>query len=210
MLKISCTPNILRAALTHAADGDCRFYLNAVAIERTTRGIAVVASDGHRMFVATQDAGIFEGDEPIGSLFIVPRSLIAAIRSTDKSIELVLASGQAVLTICDAKGSARTVSMLMIDARYPEWRRVVPYGEPRDTSPGQFNIEYLADANKALQILGGKYTHIQHRGSQQCAIISADGISAFVVVMPVHPIVAGDVAGILAAIDARPPEALAA
>lgn len=210
MLKVSCSPSIFRAALSHAADRDVRFYLNAVMIERTAHGVVVVASDGHRMFVGAQDVGSFEGDAPIGSTFIIPRALIAAVRSTDKAVELVLDSGLATLTLHDAKAAGRTISMPLVDGPYPEWRRAVPHGEPRDTSPGQFNIEYLADAHKALQILGGKYTHIQHRGSQQCATLSAHGISAFVIVMPMHPVAPGDVGEILAAIDARPREALAA
>ena len=144
----------LRAARTHSADGDIRYYLNGVYLD-TQRG-KVVATDGHRMLVA-HARGVKLDAAPV----IIPNDLLdAALKqfggeyARGKSLgacDVSITIDGAQLTIATPTGH---VTGRPLDGQFPEWRRVVPNGEDGvlDQAPAVLNSDYVTEACAAFAI----------------------------------------------------------
>ena len=165
----------LRAARTHSADNDIRRYLCGVYLD-TQRG-KVVATDGHRMMVATA-RGVKLDAAPV----IIPNELLDAalkqfggeyargkvLGACDVSITIGAnppsASGARSITIATPTGQ---VSGLTIDGEFPDWRKVVPKGDEDgllDGAPAVLNSDYVTEACAAFAIartlLSSKKSHV--------------------------------------------------
>ena len=147
----------LRAARTHSADGDIRYYLNGVYLD-TQRG-KVVATDGHRMLVAHARGVMVKA----GAAVIVPNDLLdAALKqfggeyARGKSlgacdVSITIDGAQNSLSIATPTGH---VTGRPLDGQFPDWRRVVPQGEPGvlDGAPAVLNSDYVTEACAAFAI----------------------------------------------------------
>ncbi len=111
--------------LTHfaMAQQDVRYYLNGLLLEISTEGIKAVATDGHRLAVATLEQEIAELDEPRG--LIVPRKgvseLLRLLAGGDETLEMAIAPNQIQILL----GGVRFTSKL-IDGKFPDYERVIP------------------------------------------------------------------------------------
>lgn len=169
-----------------------RYYLQGVFIEPCEAGgVALVATDGHRMFVAYDETGVSAG------AYIVQASK-DVLRACKKSASLWTGhegGGQPteMATVGDDEGSATisgTVSFL--DGTFPDWRRVIPTEKGSGFAP--VNARYLADFAKAAQDMA------KARGERRCFPINVSGslnaapcvvsfgqnIPAFGLLMPLH------------------------
>ena len=171
----------LRAARTHSADKDIRTYLCGVYLD--TKAGKVVATDGHRMLVATA-RGVKVDAPPV----IIPNDLLdAALKqfggeyARGKALGVVdvavtvdasapSASSARVVTIKTPSGQVQGVEL---SGQFPEWRRVVPKADDVATfAPAVLNWEYVMDACEALTIAanigkakaGQHATRVQQRG----------------------------------------------
>jgi hypothetical protein len=145
----------LRAARTHSADGDIRYYLNGVYLD-TQRG-KVVATDGHRMLVA-HARGVKLDAAPV----IIPNELLdAALKQFggEYARGKSLGACDVSITIDGAQLSIATptghVTGRPLDGQFPDWRRVVPKGDEDGLltgAPAVLNSDYVTEACAAFAI----------------------------------------------------------
>lgn len=124
----------LQALLMFAAKNDRRFYLNGIYSD--TAGY-LVATDGHRiLYIKTGEPGLD---------VIIPREAAeAAVKMAKKGQEIPL-----------TKTSIGQVVYTPFDAKYPDWRRVIPGSDNLQPSPQcLFVWQYLTDAEKAFKLMG--------------------------------------------------------
>lgn len=167
----------LKAALTHAAVRDARFYLLGVLLEAAQNGdLHIVATDGHRMFI-----GVLPGaaaDMPELTRIIVPTDVIKR-QAKKGDVEVA----------CEA-GVWRLGNEIFkpIEGVFPPWRRVIPSADAEGLAPG-FNYAYLADTEIALGLwAGGRSAQVvcEPHGEYAATVTSADP-TAFCLVMPLRP-----------------------
>ena len=193
----------LRAARTHSADKDVRYYLCGVYLD--TKAGKVVATDGHRMLVA-HARGVRSAAAPV----IIPNDLLdAALKqfggeyARGKSLGAVpvtVTIDGAQLTIATPTGQ---VTGRPIAGEFPDWRRVVPQGEPGvlDQAPAVYQWPYITDACEALSIArnvaksktGRHEIRVYQRGEFP-AIVCDAAADVVVIVMPMRHDVPADAA----------------
>jgi hypothetical protein len=192
----------LRAARTHSADKDVRYYLCGVYLD--TKAGKVVATDGHRMLVATA-RGVKLDAAPV----IIPNELLDAalkqfggdyargkpLGAVDVSITVGAnppsASGARSLTIATPTGQVQGVAIV---GEFPDWRRVVPKADEAEPfAPAVLNWQYVTDACEALTIAanigkakaGQHATRVQQRGEFP-AIVCSSNPNVMALVMPLR------------------------
>lgn len=184
--------NVLKAALTHASKNDCRYYLEGVHIDRATGH--VVATDGHRMFVARLAKDTWSS----GASFTIPRKMLeTAIKMSGKCDVITVTFEQTERPDPERDGvtivSAPVISVdgitgAPIDGKYPDWRRVAPATVSGE--PSTYNPEYLLAAHKALDMACGRggqpyCNEMSTNGNAPGVLTCADGDAA-VVIMPMR------------------------
>lgn len=184
----------LRAARTHSAVKDVRYYLCGVYLD--TKAGKVVATDGHRMLVANA-RGVKLDAAPV----IIPNDLLdAALKQFGGeyargkalgAVDVAVTVDGVQLTITTPTGQ---VSGKALDGQFPEWRRVVPKADEVATfAPAVLNWEYVMDACEALTIAaniskakaGQHATRIQQRGEFP-AIVCSSNPNVMALVMPLR------------------------
>ncbi len=194
MYTLTVSLATLRAARTHAATNDVRYYLQGVYLD--TAAGKVVATDGHRLFVANA-----RGVKSNYPAVIIPNETIdAALKqftgeyARGKSlgaVDVTVTVDESHLAIGTPTGS---VTGKALDGRFPEWRRVVPKPDAIGAQvPAVLNPRYLTDACEALSIARNlsKKAAEQHavrihmRGTDS-TIVADSGADVLVVVMPLR------------------------
>lgn len=143
----------LKAAVICSGYQDIRKYLVGVAIDRGH----IVATDGNRLFYCS----VVGLDEELPSI-ILPRK---SVEDFFKKAKLKVPLDHTVLIEHDCKTCTMTIegtdiseTCMLIDMRYPEWKRVIPKTESwnhRQDMP-VFNWDYLADFQKMAKIMSPK------------------------------------------------------
>lgn len=184
----------LRAARTHSAVKDVRYYLCGVYLD--TKAGKVVATDGHRMLIATA-RGVKVDAPPV----IIPNDLLdAALKQFGGeyargkalgAVDVAVTVDGVQLTITTPTGQ---VSGKALDGQFPDWRRVVPKADDVATfAPAVLNWEYVMDACEALTIAanigkakaGQHATRVQQRGEFP-AIVCSSNPNVMALVMPLR------------------------
>lgn len=184
----------LRAARTHSAVKDVRYYLCGVYLD--TKAGKVVATDGHRMLIATA-RGVKVDAPPV----IIPNDLLdAALKQFGGeyargkalgAVDVAVTVDGVQLTITTPSGQ---VSGKALDGQFPDWRRVVPKADDVATfAPAVLNWEYVMDACEALTIAanigkakaGQHATRVQQRG-EFSAIVCSSNPNVMALVMPLR------------------------
>jgi len=181
MFKITVFARYFRAALTHAAQKDVRYYLNGVLLDTATGKL--VSTDGHRMLIITDSCLRAVSGESV----IIPRDAIAAaLKLAGKSCDFVTVTESAIQL-----DSGASVAYKPIDGVFPDWRRVMPRGERiGDQAPAMYLPEYIADAVAAVNIVRGRAPSkcvgkvaVYQRGNDS-AIVSDGETGVIAIVMP--------------------------
>lgn len=173
-MQFTITTNQIKALLLTSAKKDIRAYLNGVYFESTTRGIVAVSTDGHRL-LAIQVLN----DEAQGLSAILPREALEKAVKT-KAVSLIITIEADRFTLDDG---TQTTSGLLLDGRFPDWRRVIPSTTSGEAS--SFQNEYLADFDKAARLLCGGNCKVLHNGTSGALIRFATD-QAVGVVMPLR------------------------
>ena len=185
MAKIYISRNKLKAAAYFSAVKDIRFYLNGILIESTPMQTRVCATDGHALFCAKDDAkddndGTFTG--------IVPNDTIKQVlawKAPYKSaadLPVVITTGEEEHR---AEWAGNTAVFKLIDAKFPEYARVVPAEVSGEAS--HFNPELLMKCKKAVEALGtNKFGHFAFKQGGDGSAIAVFSSEAFAVVMPMR------------------------
>lgn len=189
-ITLTVQSNQLAAAQISAAVKDHRYYLNGILIESSQDGsqAVIVATDNHRMLVQDIDgAGV-----PFAPV-IIPRDLVKAVAAKTRPGPVTItfpatresADVMRQVTLCRGVTS---VTGAELEARYPDWRRVVPK-EPSGQAV-QFNVDYLADFGKVAALICPKKSallHVHYNG-ESAALINFPGVdNALGVLMPLRP-----------------------
>lgn len=155
-----------------------RYYLQGVHIEpHPTKGVLMVATDGHTMLVAHDPEGICSGENQIIAL---PKLVLSQCKTPKRetSNRILHHDGQNVKIIQD-DNLVLTTPNQPIDGTFPDWRRVV--GNP--TSDGHttnFNTKELDRFGAVAQHLTGRRDiHIRSWGSGTSYIGFHDTSQAF-------------------------------
>lgn len=178
-MKISIPLRFLQAALTHASKNDVRFYLNGVCVESSGY---VVATDGHRMFVALEPHNCTDRKQTI----IPYEALKESLRISPKgATHMEITGAPYPFTLNDKP-------FIPLDGTFPEWRRVIPKKpiEPIVHMP-QFNALYMADGIKAINtahnpIVSKFKTVSVEIADTDIIVLHAPGTRAMVVLMPIR------------------------
>jgi DNA polymerase III sliding clamp (beta) subunit (PCNA family) len=203
MYTLTVSLATLRAARTHAAEKDVRYYLQGVYLD--TAAGKVVATDGHRLFAANA-----RGVKSNYPAVIVPNETIdAALKqftgeyARGKSlgaVEVAITIGERdLVTITTPSGEVKGRTL---DGRFPEWRRVVPKAEDvGDQVPAVLNTQYLTDACEALSIArnlskkaASQHAIRIHMRGEFPTVVTDNTIGVLALVMPMRNDLSADVA----------------
>lgn len=202
MYTLTVSLATLRAARTHTAEKDVRYYLQGVYLD--TAAGKVVATDGHRLFAANA-----RGVKSNYPAVIVPNETIdAALKqftgeyARGKSlgaVDVTVTVDESHLAIGTPTGS---VTGKALDGRFPEWRRVVPTPDAvGEHVPAVLNTQYLADACEALSIArnlskkaAGTHAIRIHMRGEFPTIVTDNTIGVLALVMPMRNDLGADVA----------------
>ena len=162
---------------------ETRYYLNGVYIEpHPKKGVLIVATDGRRLGVgydedgACKESGIWPVTTPLLSACTRKRPLqVGQVTVEFDGRFAVVSEGAnpdfAALSVC-------------IDAKYPDWRRVVPKSLECGDHPLVYNAKYLAGfkppaPNTAIQLYSS--------GPKEPATVLVSGMPEFIgVLMPMR------------------------
>nr|RNF62953.1 DNA polymerase III subunit beta [Acidithiobacillus sulfuriphilus] len=127
----SCLAPALRSALNTAAtamaQNDARFFLNGILLEIQDNLLRCVSTDGHRLAMMEIPFDVL-GDTPLYQGILPRKAVIELLRllaSNNGEATLMLAETSFVLEQDDLQFSCK-----LIDAKYPEYRRVIPENHP--------------------------------------------------------------------------------
>lgn len=185
MHTIELKQSALRAALTHAASKDARYYLCGICIDFDAGRI--VATDGHRMFIAECDKVPGMGRVIIPDSAVKDACRVKLLRGQADTVAVSVSAmeGKIPPTFELAIGSSR-IAGTCIDGVFPDYQRVIP--NAFNGVPAQYNADYLADAQESLRVYHGnsKLTpRIEYNG-QSAGVMHANIPGAFVVIMPMR------------------------
>lgn len=126
-----CDVEAFRSALSVAAvcmgNNDSRFFLNGAAIEAEGDVLRLVSTDGHRL--SMMDAAFAPDDWSSAYQGILPRKavleMVRLLAGRSGPVTLRMSPTNFVL-----EHGAFQFACKLIDAKYPEYRRVIPSGHP--------------------------------------------------------------------------------
>lgn len=188
-MTIQVDANLFRLVYGAVSTVETRYHLNGVHIEaHPVKGAILVSTDGHRMIVAHDPEGVC--DEAV--IMQLPKFALALCKSPPLvsrrriDIDSSLPGSATIQNVSDGKHegddpkieNVLTVHRVLIDGKFPDWRRVVPSGDRKtDTiAPTAFNPSYL----KALGALGADIAKtVGGSGSLQVGL--SDGGSPIVI-----------------------------
>lgn len=165
-------PKYFAAINLFSADRDVRYYLNGVFIEpHPEKGVIIVATDGHRLGLIHDPSGFTDRPIIVGNISKALASACAAKGSRKAGNEpttlyicanapygdggAIVQSGNTCTGDVDPF-SAFTTHMSkieIIDAKYPDYRRILPSKEDRSERFPCLNAGYLATFSQAANIL---------------------------------------------------------
>jgi len=200
-MKIHISRDKLKAAALFAATKDVRYYLCGVLIESTPMQTRIVATDGHALFVAKDDAK----DDNVGTFTgIVPNDTIKQIlawKGPYKNLPVIITTGEEEHRA--EWWSGNTAVFKLLDGTFPAYARVIPEKVSGDASI--IDPELLMKCKTAAKTLGtsakGYFAFKQGGDGSAIAVFSSE---AFAVIMPMRGVTAADVADVAWAREAVP------
>ena len=188
-MKIYAQLNAIKAINHLAATKDIRFYLNGILIEATKTHTTLVATDGHVLGVYKNEEEN-EIPEETKFEFILPNDTLKNLKSAIIKGELISLEFEpdetSKVNSVIIKSLSITLTTQTIDAKFPDWRRVLP----RETTNelGHYNPELPARFIKVAKEFGKKPDNINlHQNGTSAAALTIEGIQNFLgVVMPIR------------------------
>lgn len=139
----------IKAAMFMQAKNDIRRYLNGILIGDGK----VVATDGHRLIVVGSPESSFEQKIFTIKGKIPARSMLCEF--------VFIGDDHGVVTSKDSIGNDidAIVKFVIVDGKYPDYKKVMPTGTGDSVSEVGLNISYVADVQKAAIALGSQFSH---------------------------------------------------
>lgn len=182
---IQINTKYLRALRHIAASNDIRYFLNAVLFTADKDGKTYVATDGHKIAVFRE--GWPNGEEPQDLTIIIPREICVGAKLPKKQFfrgGVLKPVGEQQWMLETGNGPAQVFTP--VDAKYPEWRKVIP--DKCTGEAGNYQWNYLAEFNACLrEALGSsRQAELLQNGETDPAIIACGTESFLGVVMPIR------------------------
>lgn len=131
------------------ANQDVRYYLNGMSFEVDNNEIKTVATDGHRLAIASQSLA-----ESLNTQrqLIIPRKgvqeILRLLPADDELISIQFGANHVRLIDCEF-----TFTSKLVDGRFPDYRRVLPRGGDKLVTA---NREWLRSAFQRVSILSNE------------------------------------------------------
>jgi DNA polymerase-3 subunit beta len=173
MINTTIELSTIKALTLFAAKKDIRYYLNSLHIEQSATGTFAVASNGHAIAIARIDS---EAHEPAS--ITIDRQYIDNLKSN-----YAVSFNQSDAATVSIKTENGALTVPVMDAKYPDWRRVVSAKQTGEKA--YFDPDYAALVNKAGQtIRKNKIPYIiQQNGNQVGYCNLYDVVHAYVMPM---------------------------
>ncbi len=195
MQTLTVSLSLIRAARSHAAEKDLRYYLQGVYFD--TKNGKLVSTDGHRMLIASA-SGIQCNVSP----FIIANETLDAVLSQYKG-DYARGKRSGDIDITVTVSDEMTVSFSTpiglisgkpLDGTFPDYRRVIPKPEDVMTeSPAVFNQTYIYEAFDAILIARNKtlkaasnYAVKVFGFGDSCGVVTDGSSGVVVIVMPIR------------------------
>ena len=154
------------------AKNDTRYYFNGFLFDK---GGFIVATDGHRMFVAGIDVDGIIDDIIVDVKGKAPNKFAYALFNIEE---------KSVSFHDDKDNLLCTLPLEIVDGRYPDWRRVANVTEGKVSQIG-LNFDYLADAAKVGKAFGTKNNaYVMTLQDTASAVQIKYSDSAYMIIMP--------------------------
>jgi len=126
LLRIPCDvlKNVFEKTFFAISQDEMRPNLNGVLFEVTDGKVAVVATDGHRLSLANMPFAGEENNDLHMKGVIIPRKGVSEIRKLVEAcdhIDVCVTDG-----VCVVKKQDTVLRVSLIDAEYPDYKRVIP------------------------------------------------------------------------------------
>lgn len=180
MNTINVNPDYLRGLTRICAEKDIRFYLNGVCLEIRPRETRYIATDGHRLAILRDEVPENEPDQ-VPAVLIIPRDVCKGAKRAMKKIPLVSLQYDAAQPLAECRiDEGASVVFRPIDAKYPDFTRVVP--SKVSGEPGAYKWQYLADFDDMTAIAFGALHGVElyQNGKLDCALIMHSGYPNFI------------------------------
>lgn len=170
--------HFLQAALTCASTEETRYYLNGVFVHRVENRVRIVATDGHRLFVAASEPTLTMGEDEehkfpawledgviVSSERLAPKLNMLAKLSDVPTVKLSFARGASRLFLSDMADEA-VFKCAPVDGTFPDYQTLLgsitggvsveSEVQRGDFEPVTFSGKYLKAVGDLSKILGGK------------------------------------------------------
>lgn len=157
-INIDIDVNLFRAASLCASKEETRYYLMGVYVQpHPVKGAVIVATDGHRMFVAHDEEG--KCTTP-GIIATDPTLKAAAALAKEEGRVTVDDTG--IVVVPEFYQSPKSG---LVDGKYPDWaetlRPVLGAIAANKQGISSFNNRHVSDFNKIAALLGGKSAYVR-------------------------------------------------
>lgn len=180
--------SLFRVAAMFQSTEETRYYLNGVHIEpHHEKGVFLVATDGHRLFVAHDVSGKIEGGTAIVQLGKDQIKACKEGRGETLPRRIVATDAKQPLTITANGAPVAVQAKWMVDGSFPDWKRIMKGLRPEghlDAVDGDL-LRSFAEAAKAFT--GVAKIEFSHSTANGPAIVRfANTPHAFGVLMPLR------------------------
>lgn len=150
----------LKVALNFGGKKDVRYYLNGVCVHFLQNSIAIIATDGHRLFY-NESNPLYVPEHLKDRQFILERDSLALLKSLPKvsgsandNILCMLTPPEerdGFFALLDVSGA--TTQFSCVDGKFPDYNRVMWTDGPKPTTEIGLDLNYVADLAKLKPII---------------------------------------------------------
>lgn len=190
-IKANINIRALKAAAIACSNEETRFYLKGVFVKTVGPAVRYVATDGHRLIVLRE----LTAHKPLETPDDIPGVIIPA--HVIKALKIEKHTDYAEIVVSGLDFTIRQIHSgtvgKLVDGTFPDYERVFGRGPYKLNSPAQFNADYLADFQKAGNIIEkstSRIAAVSHNGPENPAFVdfmpTAGPIKGFGIIMPVR------------------------
>jgi DNA polymerase-3 subunit beta len=156
------------------AQQDIRFYLNGLLVVVDGQDVTVVATDAHRLAVATKACQSLTSEQPHREV-ILPRKAVIELQrllaDTEELVSIEVAVNQARFQFIDDKEAAIELVTKLVEGKFPDWRRVIPQNHQRRVTIERDS--FTRALNRVAILTGEKFRAVQFKLSPGALKIQA-------------------------------------
>jgi len=194
---------LMHAALACASTEETRYYLNGIFFHVVEDRIRAVATDGHRLFIATQPLvgqapAWLEQGAILHSENLAPKLKLLQKLGEDELIKIENAVNASSAYLTDAKQDAR-IKCPIVSGTFPDYQMIMESltggvtdkddARAKDFEPVSFNGKYLKSVGDIAKLLGGKDGNVSlyaHSATEAAMATFPEYPGAMLILMPVR------------------------